>query len=471
MTGPGLPFEGLPSTGPRAAAPGTWRLLSAGFLLGLPMAGLALLIARPSLDGHWQHHPSHFWLVLAAGGINAVLAYATGAAARRRGDARVFLVSLAFLSAAGFLGLHALATPGVLLSAPNAGFALATPIGLLVAAVFAAASSLDLDPARARAVMRASGLLVWGLVALMALWGAMSLLEVGILNDPSAPERASGSLVGLAATGVVLYLVAVVRFLRTPRHPGSPLPLAMAAAFLLLAEAEVAVAWGRNWHASWWEWHLLMLAAFVIVAVGAHRSWHEERWVGLYLEETASTEREISVVFADLQGFTSFSEGHTPQQVTAMLNAYFSEAIPPVVRRFGGEIDRLVGDAIMATFNTRGDQPDHAERAARAALAIQEATGAVADAHPGWPRFRAGVNTGPAAVGVLGTAGGRTFTVIGDAVNTAARLEGQAPVGRVAISSATLHRLPVAHTEPLGMLAVKGKADPVEAFVLVALDG
>ena len=54
-----------------------------------------------------------------------------------------------------------------------------------------------------------------------------------------------------------------------------------------------------------------------------------------------------------------------------MLNAYFERAIPPVVREHGGEIDRLIGDAVMATFNRRGDQPDHAERAARAALALQ----------------------------------------------------------------------------------------------------
>ena len=109
----------------------------------------------------------------------------------------------------------------------------------------------------------------------------------------------------------------------------------------------VAVTLGRDWHVSWWEWHVLMLAAFVVVAVSAQRSWREERWVGLYLPDTASAQRDVSVVFADLQGFTAFSERHTPQQVSAMLNAYFSEAIPHVVERFGGEIDRLVGDAIM----------------------------------------------------------------------------------------------------------------------------
>ena len=445
------------------------RLVTSGALLLLPLVGFVLLVVQPRLDVQWQHHPAHFWLVLTAGGINAVLAYATGVAACRRGDARVFLVSLAFLAAAGFLGLHALATPGVLLAGTNAGFALATPVGLGVASVFAAASSTPLRGDVARAVVRRAGVLQWVLVGLMLAWGAVSVAAVWPLDDPRAPERASGALVGLAAAGCVLYVVAVVRYLRLPRHPASPLPLAMASAFVLLAEAEVAVAWGRNWHVSWWEWHLLMLAAFVVVAVAAQRSWREERFVGLYLDETASAQREVSVVFADLQGFTSFSERHTPQQVTAMLNAYFTEAVPPVVRRFGGEIDRIVGDAIMATFNTRGDQPNHAERAAGAALAIQEATGQVADVHPDWPRFRVGVNTGEAAVGVLGTAGGRTFTVIGDAVNVAARLEGQAPVGGVAIGAATLRLLPGARTEPLGLLPVKGKADPVEAHRLLAL--
>src|SRR4051812_38005576 len=98
-------------------------------VLLLPLAGLVLLVTEPSLDVMWEHHRAHFWLVLAAGGLNAALALATAAAAERRGDARVTLVSLAFLAAAGFLGLHALATPGVVLDAPNTGFAMATPVG------------------------------------------------------------------------------------------------------------------------------------------------------------------------------------------------------------------------------------------------------------------------------------------------------------------------------------------------------
>ncbi len=80
-------------------------------------------------------------------------------------------------------------------------------------------------------------------------------------------------------------------------------------------------------------------------------------------------------------GFTSFSERTDPREVSEMLNAYFEVAIPPVVRRHGGDVDRIIGDALMVTFNRRGDQPDHA---ARAALAVQKTTGAVATEHPDW---------------------------------------------------------------------------------------
>ena len=446
------------------------RTVALAIVLASPIVGLALLIAQPRLDVRWEHHPAHFWLVLIAAALSVALAYATGSAARRRNDARVFLVSLSFLAAAGFLGLHALATPGVLLEGQNAGFTLATPIGLLVSSVFAAASSAELEAERAVAVMRRAGQLRGAVLAVMAGWAVVSLLSLPPLSGIAPPERASGPLLVLSVVGFALYAVAVVRYLRLPRHPASAaLVIAMASAFVLLAEAEVAVAIGRNWHATWWEWHLLMLVAFIVVAVTAQRQWHEERFAGLYLQETAKGTRDISVLFADLQGFTTFSEHHEPQEVSTMLNEYFGVAIPPVVEQYGGQVDRLVGDALMVTFNTRGDQPDHPERAARAALAIQQVTGEVAAEHPGWPRFRVGVNTGEAAVGLLGTAGGRTFTVIGDAVNLAARLEGAASVGEVLIGAETARRLPTARTEALGPVQVKGKAESVEVYRLVDL--
>jgi adenylate cyclase len=438
--------------------------------LALPVAGLALLVAEPELDVQWEHHPAHFWLVVSGGAACAALAYATGMTARRRGDARVLLISLGFLTSAGFLGLHALATPRVLLDEPNTGFAMATPVGLVIASIFAAASSIELSHERAHAVISRARLVRGALLATMAAWAIVSLAGIPPLDDPDAPERASGPLLAPAIVGVALYALAVARYLDLLRRRSSALVLGLVVACTLMGEALVAVAFGRNWHATWWEWHVLIVAGVGLVALYAHRQWHEERFSDLYLDETAAGRREVSILFADLAGFTSFSERHDPGEVARMLNEYFEKVIPPVAERLGGEVDRIIGDALMVTFNRRGDQPDHAERAARAALAIQDATARTVAQHPDWPRFRVGVNTGEAMVGVLGTAGGRTLTVIGDTVNLASRLEGQAPPGGVAIGAETARRLRGARTEPLGTIQVKGKSEPVEAYRLMAVE-
>jgi ABC-type branched-subunit amino acid transport system permease subunit len=80
--------------------------------VAVPLAFLALLLARPAVDAIWENHQAHFWLVLAAAAMATALGYAVSAAARRRRDARLLLISFAFIASSGFLGLHALATPG-----------------------------------------------------------------------------------------------------------------------------------------------------------------------------------------------------------------------------------------------------------------------------------------------------------------------------------------------------------------------
>src|ERR671915_180818 len=394
--------------------------------LALPLLGLVLLLAAPDADVQWEHHPSHFWLVLAAGVTSAALAFSTSAVALRRSDARLYLVSLAFLSAAGFLGLHALSPPGVLLDTPNQGFAVATPIGLLLSSLFAAASALPLRPERAGAVMRHAHLLRGVLLGAMAVWAAWSLLSVPPLDDPTPVERATGVLLVVPVVAVVLYAFAAARYLAMVLHSGSPILLGVTSAWVLLGEASVAVAFGRNWYASWWEWHLLMLVAFGAIAVVARREDAEERFSDLYLDHTAAGTREVSVLFADLAGFTSFSEGREPREVSEMLNAYFEAAIPPIVREHGGEIDRLIGDALMATWGTRGDQPDH----------------------------------------VVGAESGRSYTVIGDTVNVAARLESRAPTGGVVVGGATLRAVPGMRATSLGEVEMKGRLERVDAYLL-----
>ena len=139
------------------------------------------------------------------------------------------------------------------------------------------------------------------------------------------------------------------------------------------------------------------------------------------------------------------------------------------MHQFGGDIERIIGDALMVTFNKKGDQPDHARRAASAGLALQNSTAKLAEEHPEWHRFRVGINSGPVSLSLLGTEGARTHTVIGDIVNVASRLEGIAPGGQVAIGPGTKILLPDADTESLGLLRLKGKAEPLEAFRLIAL--
>lgn len=241
--------------------------------LSLAPIGFVLLLAQPEWDVHWEDHRAHFWLVFSVALVCALLGLVMSEAASRRGDARVFLVGLAFLVSSGFLGLHALATPGVLLDGKNTGFA------------------------------------CWAVT------------------------------------------------------------------------------------------------------------------------------------------------------------------VPVVVREYGGLIERFAGDAVMVIFNAGADQPDHAHRAVAATLAMQRAADAVAKERPNWPRFRAGVNTGRAIVGNVGTAEQRSFAAIGDTTNLASRLQTTAAPGQVVIGSATAEALgDRAVLEPLETFEVKGRDEPVEAFVVVRLD-
>src|SRR6186997_3071111 len=131
--------------------------------VALPLIGLVSLLLRSQLDPHFENYRVHFVLFGVVGTIAFVLGFAAGEAAKRRGDARVLLLSLAFMATGGFMGLHALGTPGVLFTKEYSGFHVAIPVGLLAAAVFAAGSAfVDVRPGiapwliRHRAPLRAA---------------------------------------------------------------------------------------------------------------------------------------------------------------------------------------------------------------------------------------------------------------------------------------------------------------------------
>ena len=423
-----------------------------------------LLLVWPRLDLHWENEPAHFWLVLITGVITAVLAFLTGEAAARRNDARVLRLSIAFVCASGFLGLHALATPGVLLSGKNAGFQVAAAIGLLLASPIAAWSAMELDE-RGSSLVGRRGLLYAALGLVMALWAGVSLATLPPLEEPV--EDPGTLLLWIFAVGAALYGVAAIGYLRLYFVRRRPLLLAAVGAFVLLAEAMLAVALGRNWHVTWWEWHLLMMLAFSLVAWAAWREWQREGspaeiWADFYEETTWGHDEDASVLFADLQGFTTYAEQHVEGDVRTMLDAYFRAGIPAV--RAEARNVRTIGDAVMAYFTGE----NHARRAAEAALEFQRRVGAVSAGNPAWPRFRVGLNSGRVNVGI--TAVAREETVRGDAVNVASRLEGQARAGEVVIGESTCLALgDEASWDDLGELPVKGKERPVRAYVLRAL--
>ncbi len=514
--------------------------------LALPMAGLWLLLARPAADLPWKHHESHFWLVLVVALVNVVLGIRINIAAKRRDDARLFLVSLAFLASSGFFALHALATPGVLINHANVGFDIAQPAGLLIAAVFAVASSVEW---KRRLPITALQIL---LLALIVTWGTISLLDLPPLNATPGAREVSAPV---AAVTVALYLYAAVRYYLLHRRRPSAMLISVITAFVLLAEAMVTVSFAHKWQLSWWEWHLLLAFAFGFVAYSAYVQ-YSQRGAGLFdaitLNQTArkiraeygaaldqlvtaleagnrrgaaevgarfglsegqsavldraayslSAEREVSrkldtlfrhylspdvaaaliadpdqaalggsvvevtALFADLRGFTTFSEAVSPGEIVVMLNRYHGLAVPCILDN-GGTIVQFVGDALLALFNAPARQPDHAARAVRAALDMQRAVESIARQNPAWPRFRVGANTGPALVGNIGSEQLRGFNAMGDAVNVAARLQTLASPGEVIIGEQTMVAAGVSTAVPLGDLQVKGRVQPVRAYRVV----
>jgi class 3 adenylate cyclase len=184
-------------------------------------------------------------------------------------------------------------------------------------------------------------------------------------------------------------------------------------------------------------------------------------------------EQEVSVLFADLAGFTTFAEGRSATQVIEMLNAYWGAVVPIVVDQEGGLIERFAGDAILAVFNAMGDHPDHAARAVRAAIAIRDRSAEVRASND-WPRFRVGVNTGIAVVGNVGAGPQRSFSVIGDTTNVAARLQGLSTPGQITIAGRTVDEVNmepdvIIDVRPLGLTDLKGKSEPTEAYELISV--
>ena len=184
--------------------------------------------------------------------------------------------------------------------------------------------------------------------------------------------------------------------------------------------------------------------------------------------------RDVTFLFTDLAGFTSVAEGLEPERLVHLLNAYL-DGTCRIVLNHGGTIDKIVGDALHVMFNAPGSQPDHAERALRCALELDEFCSRFAREQRALGvdlgDTRIGINTGETVVGNFGGAMRFDYTAHGDAINTAARLESVNKHfdTRICVSETTLDRCahPFAH-RPIGQLVLKGKSEGLSAHELLS---
>lgn len=179
--------------------------------------------------------------------------------------------------------------------------------------------------------------------------------------------------------------------------------------------------------------------------------------------------RVVSVLFVDLEGFTSFSEGRDPEEVRSLITDYFDLA-REVVDRFGGTVDKFIGDAVMAWWGAVASREDDAERAVRAALEVVDGVSALG-LRRGIPDLaaRAGVMTGEVAVGPGGNEKG---LLLGDLVNSASRLQSLAEAGSVLVGEQTASLVRDAiGVRDAGTRRVKGKTEPIVAFRVVRVLG
>ena len=174
-------------------------------------------------------------------------------------------------------------------------------------------------------------------------------------------------------------------------------------------------------------------------------------------------EVEATILFSDIRGFSTLAEQMSPREVAALLARHLA-AMAEVVLDHGGMIDKFAGDAVMAVFGVPDPQPDHADRALRCALAMQGRQ-AELNAESELPvDMGIGVNTGVVVAGTVGGGGRLEYTVVGDAVNVAQRLQSAAGAGEIIAAASTVAAAPGIASEPAGAQEVKGRRETVEVY-------
>ena len=170
--------------------------------------------------------------------------------------------------------------------------------------------------------------------------------------------------------------------------------------------------------------------------------------------------KEIAVLFVDVRGFTSYSEKNDPAKVVEELNKYFL-ATTTIIQKWGGTLDKYIGDAVMAIFNAPNDDEDYIYKSICAAKEIIDEN----KKNKGKLKLGVGVNVGEAIVGNIGSNMRMDYTAIGDVVNTASRIEGIADKNEIIVTDAVVKELRDRFIfEEMGKISLKGKSKPVKAY-------
>lgn len=182
---------------------------------------------------------------------------------------------------------------------------------------------------------------------------------------------------------------------------------------------------------------------------------------------------DITILFADVRGFTAYSEKHTPEELVTVLNLYLAAAAEAVLAH-EGTVDKFLGDAVMAWYNAPLPQPDHTLRAVRSALAIRAA---IVDLHMQLPEeahldFGIGIHYGEAVLGWIGTEKRLEYTAISDSINTCKRIQENAAKNQILITREAFERVKEqVEASSFSTLTVKGKAQSIEVYEVLGLKG
>jgi class 3 adenylate cyclase len=180
---------------------------------------------------------------------------------------------------------------------------------------------------------------------------------------------------------------------------------------------------------------------------------------------------EITTLFADIRGFTTYSEMLSPEDLVSVLNRYLKASADAVLEQ-EGTIDKFMGDGMMAWFNAPIPQKDHTLRAVRAALKIRDS---ISYLHKELPKeahlsFGVGIHFGDAVLGLVGTEQRVDYTAIGDSINTAKRIQENSEAGQILISEDAYKKVSKRiQTNPVDPIRAKGKREPLKVYEVVGL--